>query len=85
MYSQKWTVLSAIRKLPIVIGKLPLIRNWLRFTLDSLPLFADSNDYHSVEYDNDSKTCVLFDRPYFSTEDASGPTHDWLYFIDPPI
>ncbi|PKX88631.1 PAN domain-containing protein [Aspergillus novofumigatus IBT 16806] len=39
---------------------------------------------NSVEYDNDSKTCVFFDGPNFSTEEAGGPTHDWLYFIDPP-
>lgn len=84
VYPQKGVVLSAVRKSPIVIGKPPPIWTRLRFMLDSFPLFADFNDCHSVEYDSDSKTCVLFDGPYFSTEDAGGPTYDWLYFIDPP-
>lgn len=84
VYPEKGVVLSTVRKSPIVIGKPPPIRTRLRFMLDYFPLFADSNDCHSVEYDNDSKTCVLFDGPYFSTQDAGGPTYDWLYFIDPP-
>jgi hypothetical protein len=49
--------------------------------LKSLP-FANSDD--SVEYDNNSKLCVFFNGPYFSTVDAGSEAFDWLHFIDPP-